>query len=48
MVKNVVCPREVNGEYFFVAHARDNDKVRLGSRVDLTGYHALEICKTRL
>ena len=34
----VVCQREVNGEYFFVARARDNDKVRLGSRVDLTGY----------
>jgi hypothetical protein len=34
----VVCQREVNGEYFFVARARDNDKVRVGSRVDLTGY----------
>lgn len=33
----VICQREVNGEYFFVARAHDDDKLRLGSRIDLTG-----------
>jgi hypothetical protein len=36
--EKVICQREVAGEYFFVARAGDSDQVRLGSRIDLTGY----------
>ena len=36
--ERVLCQRETNGEYFFVARAGDEDQLRLGSRVDLTGY----------
>jgi len=34
----VICQREVDGDYFFVARRADDDKLRLGSRVDLTGF----------
>jgi hypothetical protein len=34
--EKVVCGREVNGEYFFVSRA--GDKVRLGSRLNMTEY----------
>lgn len=34
----VLCQREVNGEYFFVARRPDDDKLKLGSRVDISGY----------
>jgi hypothetical protein len=34
----VICQREVHGEYFFVARRPNDDKLKLGSRVDLTGY----------
>jgi hypothetical protein len=36
--ERVLCQRELNGEYFFVARAGDDDKLRLGSRVDMSGY----------
>ena len=36
--ERVICKRELNGEYFFVARAGDDDKLRLGSRVDLSAY----------
>lgn len=32
----ILCSMEVNNEYFFVA--RSGDDVRLGSRIDMTGY----------
>lgn len=34
----VICQREVNGEYFFVARRPDDDKLKLGSRVDISAY----------
>jgi hypothetical protein len=36
MGEKLLCKREVGGEYFFIARA--GDKVRLGSRLDMTGY----------
>ena len=36
--ESVICRKETNGEYFFVARAADSDKLRLGSRVDLSAY----------
>ena len=36
--EKILCQRELRGEYFFVARAGDEDQLRLGSRVDLTGY----------
>ena len=36
--EKVLCQRNSQGEYFFVARAEGDDKLRLGSRVDLTGY----------
>ena len=36
--EKTVCTREEHGELFFVATAGP-DKVRLGSRLDMTGYH---------
>ena len=35
--EKTVCSRQVDGELFFVAMAPD-DKVRLGNRLDMTGY----------
>src|SRR5437879_1986717 len=35
--EKTACVREASGEYFFIAMA-GRDKVRLGSRVDLSGY----------
>jgi hypothetical protein len=34
--EKVLCKRDVGGEYFFLSLA--GDKVRLGSRLDMTGY----------
>lgn len=36
--ESVICRKEMNGEYFFVARAADSDKLRLASRVDLSAY----------
>ena len=36
--EKVLCQRDSQGEYFFVARAGNDDKLRLGSRVDLSGY----------
>ena len=36
--ESVICRKEANGEFFFVARAAENDKLRLGSRVDLSAY----------
>jgi hypothetical protein len=36
--ERVLCQREANGEYFFVARRRDDDKLKLGSRVDVSEY----------
>ena len=36
--EKVLCQRESKGEYFFVARAEDSDRLRLGSRVDLSAY----------
>jgi hypothetical protein len=36
--ERVLCQHESKGEYFFVARAGDDDKLKLGSRVDLSGY----------
>ena len=35
--EKVLCTREEHGEFFFIALAPD-DRVRLGSRIDLSGY----------
>lgn len=35
--EQLVCKRDVNGEYFFVARA-GSDRFRLGSRLDMTDY----------
>jgi hypothetical protein len=35
--EQLLCERDVGGEYFFLA--RVGDKVRLGSRLDMTGYN---------
>jgi hypothetical protein len=34
--ERVLCQREANGEYFFVARRPDDDKLKLGSRVDIS------------
>jgi len=34
----ILCRKEANGEYFFIARAGDSDRLRLGSRVDLSAY----------
>jgi hypothetical protein len=44
--EKVICQREANGEYFFVARDGDSDRLRLGSRIDLTGYR--ETLSTRV
>ena len=36
--ERVLCQREANGEYFFVARRPDDDKLKLGSRVDISEY----------
>jgi hypothetical protein len=39
--ERVLCQRNVSGEYFFVAKA--GDKVKVGSRLDMTGYPAAHV-----
>lgn len=39
--ERVLCQREVGGEYFFVALAGDD--VKVGSRLDMTGYSAAHV-----
>ena len=36
--EKVLCQRAAKGEYFFVARAPGDDKLRLGSRVNVSGY----------
>jgi hypothetical protein len=38
VAEKLMCQRESNGEYFFVARAGESDKLRLGSRLDLSAY----------
>lgn len=35
--ENLLCKRDVNGEYFFIAKVKNSDKIKAGIRVDVTG-----------
>src|SRR5712664_1254297 len=39
--ERLLCQRNVSGEYFFLAYA--GDKVKVGSRLDMTGYPATHV-----